>query len=320
MRVKNALSKGFDLVSQHIKMIPLIYAVNIGLTMLLAIPFFLNLHHKIGNRVIRNDVINGFDSNWWMHIDQQHVLTTLRPGLLKGLLPLFDNLEKVLTGHFDQFGVWILVFGLAYLVLSSFLNGGVLGLYSDKKRSFSVSRFFSNAGFYFHHFFALMLTALLLFFVFYKFIQPLIFDLVARFVSHWSPDVVEGLVYAIGFLLVLFLVYFLNMVFDYAKIIIVLEKEESSWMCIWLSAKFIFSNFGKTAGLYLLLALISIAAVLVFGFVLGFSRNKFLLVFLAVLLQQLFIFVKIGIRLWFYGAQLSLYQGLHASERKMKRL
>ncbi|MBD3385527.1 hypothetical protein GF407_11450 [candidate division KSB1 bacterium] len=320
MTVKNALSKGFDLVSRHIKMIPLIYAVNFTLTLLLAIPFLINLYDKIGDRVIRDDMLHGFDSSWWMHFDPRHILASFRPGLLNGIIPLFDNVEMVLTGQFNFYGFWMLLFGLVWLLLSSFLNGGVLGLFTDEKRSFSVSRFFSNAGFYFHHFFALLLTALIVFFLFYKFVQPLLLILFDQFTTNWSSDTLRLLLHSIAFSIVLFLVYFINMIFDYAKIIIVVEKKDSSWMSIWLGIKFVFAHFGRAMGLYLLIAAIAALGTLIFGLILSFSKDQFFLVLIAVILQQLFMLVKIGIRLLFYGSQLSLYSGLHAPERKMKRL
>ena len=311
MNVMNAFRRGLNLVAEHIKIVPIIYAINLTVAAVLAVPMFATLDGALSHRAANETMMQGFDHTWWsefsFHADSFE--KTFRPSLSSGFGPLFDNLELLLTGRFTNFGIWIFVLGLAYLMLVAFTNGGVIGTFIDEKRTFSVRRFFATSGYFFHHFFALALTAVLVFFLVYKFVSSFIFGIVDAVTASWVSEPAIWFLNLGGYLLLLVLVVFINMIFDYAKIIIVSEEKESSWLCIWLALKFAVPHLFKTSGLYYLLSGLGVLLVVVFGLLLTWipSGTVFMLI-LAILVQQTFILAKIALRLSFYGAQLVLYQ------------
>lgn len=323
MKVTKALQDGISLVSRNVRMVVVIYIVNISLALLLAIPVFSSLNRSIGKSAVREQLVQGFDYDWWagFTFQAQGVEKTIRPSLSGGFGPLFDNLELLLTGRFTSFGVWILVFGLAYLFLAAFFNGGVIGLFADEKRSFTVGRFFSYSGFYFNHMFALALTSILVFFLVYKLISPALFGLAGNLTASWMSERAVWFVNLAVYLLLMFIIILANMILDYAKLIVIAEKKKSSWLCIWLGIKFIFKRFGRALSLYVLLSLISLAVVIVFGGILSFlNPSQIFILVIAFLFQQTFIFAKIWTRLNFYGAQLVFYQNEHTTVRKLKKV
>jgi len=292
-------------------MVGTIYAVNIGLALILFVPLFTTLDDAVGRYGIRDQLVQGFDHEWWAGFDLQAegLDKTIRPSLSSGFGPLLDNLELLLTGRFDSFGMWILTFAAAYLLLAAFFNGGVIGLFADDKRTFSLRKFFADSAFYFHHYFALALTAVLLFLVIYKLLSGLLFSVVDNLTAQWLSQRAVWSVNLAAYLVLLAVIIFVNMIFDYAKIIIVVAKKDSSWMCIWLALKFAVAHLAKTVGLYLLLSAVAIGLVSIAGLLLSvLQQGRILLFIIALLLQQVYIFAKIGWRLCFYSSQLSMYQ------------
>jgi hypothetical protein len=323
MNIINFIKNGVSLVGHYFKMILVVYAINISLALLLAVPFYFTLSDTIGTQGLRDQLGNGFQYDWWseFRLNAHGIEETIRPTLSGGFAPLFDNLELMLTGRFNTFGIWILVFGFAYLCLSAFLNGGVIALYAEEKRSFSISRFFSFAGFYFHHFIAVAMTSVLLYFIVYKFLSTWIFALVHLFTSAGMNDHLVWFVHLVGYCIVLAIIILFNMVLDYTKIILVIEKKDSAWLSLWESVKFIAKYFFLAFGLYTALALFGISLVLVFGLIFNaFNHNPVFLVILLILFQQIFIILKIGLRLTFYGSQLLFYQEEHSQERRLKKI
>lgn len=323
MNIMKAFRRGYSLVNENIKMVPIIYIVNLAVATILAIPMFVTLNNSIGARAVREKMMQSFDYDWWttFRLGANSFEKTIRPSLSSGFGSLFDNLQLLLTGKFNSFGIWILVFGVTYLLLAAFMNGGVIGIYADEKRSFSVSRFFSNSGFYFHHFFALLFAVAILFFIVYKFISPAIFGIINAFSQNWMSDRAVWFVNLGGYLVLLFIVAFINMIFDYAKIILVVEKKKSSWLCIWLAMKFAVKHFTKTIGLYFLLAAVGLGLVLVFGLLqIWIQPTQIVLLVIVITIQQIFIFLKIGLRLDFYGAQMALYRQDQSTVRKLRKV
>jgi hypothetical protein len=323
MNILSYIKNGVSLVSHYLKMILVIYAINFSLALLLAVPLFFSLSNQIGKQGVRDQLDNAFQYDWWneFHFNANGIEETIRPTLSGGFAPLFDNLELMLTGHFNTFGVWILVFGFAYLCLSAFLNGGVIGLYAEERRSFSVSRFFSFAGLYFHHFFAITMTSVLLYFIVYKFLSIWIFAFIHLFTSAGMNDHLIWFIHLVGYCVVLVIIIFFNIVLDYTKIILVIEKKDSAWLSLWEAIKFIVKHFLQVLGLYSALAVIAIGMVLIFGLIFNaLNHNPVFLVILLIIFQQVFILLKIGLRLTFYGSQLLFYQFGHSQERKLKKI
>ena len=117
-------------------MVPIIYIVNLAVATILAIPMFVTLNNSIGARAVREKMMQSFDYDWWttFRLGANSFEKTIRPSLSSGFGSLFDNLQLLLTGKFNSFGIWILVFGVTYLLLAAFMNGGVIGIYADEKR------------------------------------------------------------------------------------------------------------------------------------------------------------------------------------------
>ncbi len=322
MKVFEAVQKGISLVVEQRKQVGIIYVVNVCLAAVLGIPLAILMHGHVGKLVIRDELAQGFDYSWWSAFNfQAHGLEeTIRPSLASGFGPLFDNLELLLTGKFGSFGSFIFFIALAYLFVAAFFNGGFIASISAERHPSSVARFFSLSGQFFHHMAALAVTAVLFFWLFYKVLQPALFSIVDSITAQSLSQPFMWISNFVGYAIIFFLVFLLTLLFDYAKVIVIVEKKQSSWLCIWLAAKFIFKHFGKTVGVNFVMVGISALVLVVGGALLSLAQaSQVLMLVVALLLQQLYILIKIGLRLSFYGAETALYQGQTAAVRPIKK-
>ncbi len=322
MKIMDALKHGLSLIGQHRKMLGLIYLVNLCVGLVFAVPLFVLFHTKVGTLGLRDDLLAGFSSSWWSAFDlsAEGLLSTIRPSLSGGFGPLFDNLQLLLTGNHLEFGWFIFAIAVAYIFIAAFFNGGAISMFADERRAFSQLRFFSFAGLTFHHMAALAATSLAVFALLYKAINPSIFSLVDNIVGDTLSQPFAWIINLCGYVLILILVFFITLIFDYAKVILIVDKKESSWLCIWLAVKFIFKHIFKVMGLNVALLFFAVLLVLVGGLLISLVQPTQLFLLIVVLLfQQTFVFAKIGMRLWFYASETVLYHQYKVAETVVKK-
>ena len=325
MKIINAFKHGLALVNHHQKIIGIIYLVNLCIGLLFAVPLFFLFQTKVGSLVARDDLLSGLNYAWWsaFNVSASGLENTIRPSLSGGFGPLFDNLELLLSGRFLSFGWSIFAIALAYLFVAAFFNGGAIALFADERKAFSAARFFSAAGANFHHMAALAATTVAVFALIYKVIHPAIFYLADQIVGDSLSQSFAWWINLVAYLIILNIVFFVTLVFDYAKVIVISEKKESSWLCIWLAIKFIFKNFAKTIGLNLLLVFCAVVLVLLGGTILSVIKPaQLFLLLISFIIQQFFILAKIGMRLTFYASETVMftrYTAARAAVKKRKR-
>jgi hypothetical protein len=322
MKVIEAFQQGAALVARDRKIIGVIYILNLCIAALFAIPLFVFFNKQVSALTARDELAFNMNYSWWssFQFSAKGLEETIRPVLSGGFGPLFDNFELLLSGQFSSFGWMIFLLGIGYIFLAAFFNGGAIAFFADERKVLTMGRFFSNAGAFFNHMAALASTTLLLFFLFHKLINPAIFSLVDAIVGDTLSQSFAWFVNLIGYLIIFDLVFLFTLILDYAKIIVISEKKESSWLCIWLAVKFIFSNFLKTIGLNILLLFFGALIVGVGGGILSLlNPSNILLLIAAFIVQQLVIVAHIALRLTFYASETVLYQSQTASETPVKK-
>ena len=322
MKMKTAFSQGFLQVFTYYKIIGVVFIVNIFAALMVAVPFAAQLDKQIATQSDAEKLLT-FDYSWWQELDlkEDGILQTLRPSISSGLGTLFDNAEIILTGQFSQISWAILSLAMVYLFVAAFLNGGILSLYLGEKRKFTVQRFFSYCGQYMNHMSAIVFTALLVFLVFYKLLQPGLFTLVDYLTLSNLNQTLVWFVNLGTFLILFLIMIFLDIIFDYAKIIVIQEKKNSSWLSIWLAIKFVFKNFRTVTGLYLSVFIVSGLSLLLLAWIITVvPSGTATMIILAILLQQAFILVQIIFKLGFYGTEVTLYLDRAGSAQKIRKI
>ena len=170
-----AVAQGTSRVARSPGLVVLLLAVNLGSAAVLAVPLARTLEADLGHTDAARQMMHGFDFPWWSQwADARRGWTgSFAPDvfgigfafrnvdlLLRGYLPagLFLSREAETAGGRGRAGEeagvdpLILALGAAYLLLQTFLAGGVVATLRGARGSWTVRGLLHGSGFYFGRF------------------------------------------------------------------------------------------------------------------------------------------------------------------------
>lgn len=310
MRVLINFVKGFKAAGKTKKMAFFLLIINLLFSLILAVPMYNSLQDSLGRRKAGESMAGGFDYLWWEEFRDKNkgLEQTFAPSII-GKGAVLNNLETLVEMRFFELPPPVLALGILYIVVHAFLAGGILFVFSQKQPRFTLKIFFEGAGFYFFRFLLLLLVSLFFYLTIgilgTRGFNAILNDVSKKAVSEVNPFYYGLLFSAITFLLLLFV----QMVFDYARIKVVLEEKRNVLGATFSAFGFVIKHPISTVGLYSLIFIFHA------GITIGYVALKELLpqtkpleVAAAFLLQELFIFAIIWIRCWLYSSQLELYR------------
>ena len=133
-----------------------------------------------------------------------------------------------------------------------------------------------------------------------------------RRIEQTTQDVtVEESVFAyvvMASLLVLFLLTFINMAFDYAKIVTFREKRRNMVLASLKGIGFVLSHMGRTMSLYYGLGIVGLVMLFMYHMIApGAGQSTMLGVGAAFAVGQMYLLAKLVLRLTFYSGQMALF-------------
>lgn len=279
-------------------------------TVLLAVPLALVLRGLIadhlGASVVADSVDLGVNHDWLQEFRQQATgigatldLSVLGfASVLRHASDLMDGaaVAPVLKG---ALGAWLLVW--------SFLSGGILDRYARNRPTWA-SGFFAACGTHFFRFLRLGVIAGAAYYVLFSWIHPWLFDDVATLLARdLSAERAEAGIIAVLYVIFGAALLGTSLLFDYARVRIVVEDRRSAIGAVLASLRFIRRHLGAVlalAGLQLavLVALAAVYATLAPG---AWSGGW---AWLALLVGQVWIVFRIGCRLTAAASSVSLFQ------------
>jgi hypothetical protein len=255
-----------------------------------ALPAGAILYSELGHSLYAERMLENFDPQWLVEMLNE-----------TGGLPL------------DVFPPLIALVAAGYVLLSTFLAGGALTVFASEEGLYRPGLFYEGCGRNFWRLFRLLLVSA----VFYGVVVAVSVALKALGKSIWGQGMEERPLVIFGWFrtgLTVLLLLVVNMIFDYAKIRLVVEDSRKSWRAALGSVKLVFRNLGATTATYGMVALIAVVLALAYGAVCGFiPRNLALWMALLLVLQQAFVLGRIGVKLLFFGSQLEIYRGVAAA-------
>jgi len=279
------------------------------LTLLVALPLSFALRGMLvghlGESLFADTMASGTSYDWWQEFSAQAtgLGTTFVPSII-GFGAVLENLSALL----DNLPMATTIAGAttAWLVLWSFLSGGVLDRYA-RGRPTRAPGFFAACGTHFWRFLRLGLFAWLLYSVLFGLVHAWVFDdfypwLTRDMTAERQAFAVRGLCYlAFGALLVV-----CNLVLDYARIRIVVEDRRSAVGALVAGARFV-RRHPAALRLYLLNGTCFVALALVYALVApGAPSGQ--AIWIALALGQLYILLRHYVKLLFYASQVSFFQ------------
>jgi hypothetical protein len=276
-----AFKTGLDRGRRNFRLIFLIYLLNLLTAYLMTMPVSMMLTKALDQTTASADLLKTFD------------------------VTIFSTIIKQYGAGIDLVKL-VLIFGSFYLFLNIFLAGGILVIISGMNR-FSLAGFFSNCMLYVRRFFFLYLYAIL--FLILTIAIPLIAGSLAdtfteKAATEFWPVMIILLELSLGcaFLIIL------SMLLDYSRILIVEHGYNRILSTITEAFTFIWHN--KTAtflvySFYLIILLLTYSLYLIIERNIPVYNNFTLFTFL--LMTQVFIFLRTGLRVSLLGGQFWLY-------------
>ena len=284
MGIFDIFLSGIKKIIGNLRMWFILFGVQLGFAIVLLWPLGGQLDKMLGHSLMGQDILRGIG----MQVFLEFIIDYGQSASLEVKL------------------IWII--GLIYLVTSIFFNGGILGVFIRDDKEFSSNLFFGNAGSYFGRFLRLFLFSIV-FIIAALLIHTSLGALFNSIAGDSEPLRILFLMIKTG--IFLFLLFFINMVFDYAKISTVFRDRRRMCKTALQSWAFVFQNLGRTLKLYYLATLLGLLCFVIYSLV-GkiFGPSTSLGILLLLIWQQMYAFCRIGIRLNFFASQTILYKEL----------
>jgi hypothetical protein len=281
------------------------------MTLLMALPLALTLRDMLaghlGASLAAETAVSGVNFDWWNEFLAQAagIGQTFVPAIL-GFAAVMKNVSTLADG--DSLPPLIASVVAAHVLVSVFVLGGVLDRLA-RRRAIGSAAFFSACGVFFFRFLRLGTMAALLYWWLFAWWHPLLFEtLYTRLTRDLTVErtafVYRLILYAVFGALLLGI----NLIFDYAKIRMVVEDRRSAIGALVASVRFIARQPAAAAGLYLLNTL-AFAVVLALYALLAPGAAGGTWAWIALLTGQLYIVLRVVVRLMFAASQIALFQG-----------
>ncbi len=292
------------------KMVLFLFIINLFFSLLLVIPMYNSLKDSFGRSEAGSRMAKGFDYIWWEEFQDEAkgLETTFSPSVI-GKGAILTNLESLIQMRFLSLPPILLVFGLFYIILHTFLAGGILTIFSQDAPGFTLKEFIQGAGSHFLRFFGLMLFSWVFIIAIGSLLQDALISILSGISSNSLSEVTPFFI-GLGInALIFILLLFIQMVFDYARIKVVLEESRNILKSTLEALAFVFKYPFSTLGLFYLIFLIQVAVTVIYILLKEIiPQSNFPWVLAAFIIQQLFIFAVIWIRCLLYSSQMQLYK------------
>jgi hypothetical protein len=306
MKIFNAISSGFTNVIQSKRYIFLAYGLNLLIALILGITLYSTLSQSIGHSLAGENLRNGFDGLWYQSFSAQAqgLSGTFHPSVV-GIGAFFNDLEKMMDGSILQGNWQVAGVGFLYLLLWTFLSAAFISLYATPKEQPS---FFQRGAEFFPRFILLGAMAAVIYFLIFNFVVDWLTKAVDELTRETIDERIHFFYVALKYLVVWGFILTVNLVFDYSKIVMVVKDHKNALSAPLVAIGFVFSNFGKTYGLYLSIGVIWLVMMLFYWLAApGAEQSNWITIFGAFVVGQIYLLVRIATRCLFYAGQTSMF-------------
>ena len=290
---------------------PAVLASVFVVTLAAALPLALTMHGMIeahlGASLAAGAAADAVDYDWWQEFSSQAsgLGTTFSPSII-GFAATLDNISSVAEAQREIVPV-AAALG-AYLLVWTFLSGGVLDRYA-RQRPTRAHGFFAASGVFFWRFLRLALVAGTAYGFLFAYIHAWLFDdlydwltrdlAVERVAFFWRVAL-----YAVfGAALVA-----VNIASDYARIRMVVEDRRSAIGALSAAVGFLWRHPGHACGLYALNGLVFVGLLAAWAFAAPGAGGAGLSMWLGFAGTQLYLLARLLLKLQFMASQTALFQ------------
>ncbi len=307
--ILNACSGGLETTARAGKLMVVLLLLNFIIALPAAWTVSTSLHDSLKTSRTGEDLRHGFDMGWYgqYQATATGLEKTFRPTVM-GAGAFLDNHEAWASGELWRGFSGLMITGVLFALMWTFLLGGVLDRFVNPATPFSPARYFGSCGRYAFRFYRLAALSIPFYYLVYKF-----FAWSYGKVDRLTRDVTNEqtiLIYSLGAMaLTVFLLHLVQISFSFAKIAIVQEERAGVVKAAWRGFRFVVTHPLPVFGLALGLGAVSLALLGVYGWLApGPAQAGWVTVTLAFLAGQIYLGIKLFMRLWLLAGQLSIYK------------
>ncbi len=285
MNILQVYAKGFKSTVHTLCMVTLVYLITLVTGLSLVIPFRSALQEASGMSMNVAGLLKDFDYTTFREVMHFHG----------------DGIRAFMGA-----GFWVALF---FVLIGIFLNGGIVGQVIQGKRNYTLTGFLADGGRWFWRFFRVSLYNLIIQVLVIAIVYvPMVLILAGKFKGGASePQLFHTLLIFLVIHLII-AVYFM-IIADYTRISIVGTGTKKVFKQFWRSLKFVSCRFFGTYGLYLILLVVPAITVYIYFKISGAMHvDAALLILLMLLVQQVFIWLRSGYRVWIFASQAKYYR------------
>jgi hypothetical protein len=284
-----------------------VYVVTIVGALPLAMTMRGLLQTHLGSSLAAEGAAEGVNYDWWQEFSSQAtgIGTTFTPTII-GFAATLNTISSVLDG---QGAIAPIARALAlYLMAWTFFAGGIIDRYA-RQRPLGSAGFFAACG---GHFFRLLRLAVVaggVYWWLFAYVHQWLF--LEWFVDRTGTLSEEravlvwrlALYAAFGLMLVI-----VNVMFDFAKIRIVVEDRRSALGGLSAAMRFVWRHAGRVAGLYALNGSLFLLLIAAWAFIDPRARGGGLTLLVTFLAAQCYLLARLALKLQFIASQTALFQ------------
>lgn len=308
MSAVRALFGGLGKVLASPSLVLWLWIVNLVVALPFAALMASSLGESIGDSLVEEKLRRGFDMGWYgeFSAEAKGIEQTFTPSIV-GAGAFFDNIEAWFNGKLFELTPGLVGVGMVYALVWTLFLGGIFYRFSPGAGLFRLGEFFNQGGAFFFRYLRLALVSAVLYYGVYQFAAWL-FSKIAEISREVTVEENVFAYVVAGSMLVVFMLTFVNMAFDYAKIATYRENRRSMLVATLTGFGFVLSNLGRTLTLYYGLGAIGIVLLLLYHSIApGVSQATTVSVAFAFLVSQAYLVAKLALRLTFYASQMTLY-------------
>jgi hypothetical protein len=290
---------------------PAVVAGVFVMTFLLALPLAYTmrttLEVHLGQSSMAVEAADAVNYDWWQEFSSQAsgLGSTFTPAII-GFAATLDNISSVLDGQRE---IVPIIGALAtYLVGWAFIAGAVIDRYARQRRT-RAHGFFGAGGVYLFRFLRLAIVAGAVYWFLFSYVHRWLFD-------NWFEDLTRGMdterrAFAVRvgmYALFGVLLFAANIVFDYAKVRIVVEDRRSVLGGLTAAIRFVARNPGPTFALYASNALTFVLLIGLWALVAPGAGGAGMSIWFGFLAGQLYVLARLLLKLQFLASQTALFQ------------
>ena len=284
MKILNAYTSGFRETVTRLRLVTIVYLFILIPSLLIAMAYLSAFSKATGFYLAPEKLMNGFDYTTYTELMK-----------FEG-----DGISAIVKQAF-----WLVVF---YVPVSLFVTGGILHLLVNKDRRTGLAEFVSGGAGYFWRILKLKFYFSFIQ-MFFAFIIYLPFGIMIFLAEPGTFNEKEIFFKLLPFLIVhLIVAIYLFTIVNYAKIIIVSKDTRKVLRSLWEAVTFVTRRFAGAYSLTLLLSVIPLLLIYLYFKVFGFSSPESgWAVFGAFIVQQVFLWLRAAMRIWFLAGQTEYY-------------